>query len=67
MLGEKRDFIAYEQNKLLRRTVERGEAINRLLDIQIENGRRNIDLRDFVIYGYIRWTIRLSGVLSVKI
>ena len=60
-LGEKRDFIVYEQNKLLRRAVEReleiiGEATNHLLDIdpgiQIENGRRIVDLRNFVIHGY---------------
>lgn len=60
-MGEKRDFFAYEQNKLLRRAVEReleiiGEAANHLLyidpDIQIENGRRIVDLRNFVIHGY---------------
>ena len=36
-LGDKRDFFAYEQNKQLRRAVEReleiiGEAVNHLLD-----------------------------------
>ena len=45
----------------LRRAVERelkiiGEATNHLLDIdsgiQIENGRRIFDLRNFVIHGY---------------
>lgn len=46
---------------MLRRAVEReleiiGEATNHLLDIdpviQIENGRRIVDLRNFVIHGY---------------
>lgn len=60
-LGEKRDFFAYEQNKQLRRAVEReleiiGEAVNHLLDlhpdIPIDNARRIVDLRNFVIHGY---------------
>lgn len=60
-LGDKRDFLAYEQNKLLRRAVEReleiiGEAANHLLnidpDIQIEDARKIVDLRNFVIHGY---------------
>ena len=60
-LGEKRDFSAYENNKLLRRAVERefeiiGEAMNRILkidkDIKISNGERIISLRNFVIHGY---------------
>lgn len=60
-LGEKRDFFAYEQNKQLRRAVEReleiiGEAVNHLLDllpdIPIDNARRIVDLSNFVIHGY---------------
>lgn len=60
-LGEKRDFFAYEQNKQLRRAVEReleiiGEAVNHLLDlypdVPIDNARRIVDLRNFVIHGY---------------
>ena len=58
-LGEKRDFIRYRQNKLLRRGVEReleiiGEATNRLLKagFEIENARRIVDLRNFVIHNY---------------
>ena len=58
-LGEKRDFIRYRQNKLLRRGVEReleiiGEATNRLLKagLKIENARRIVDLRNFVIHNY---------------
>ena len=60
-LGDKRDFFAYEQNKQLRRAVEReleiiGEAVNHLLDLEpdiaIDNARRIVDLRNFVIHGY---------------
>jgi uncharacterized protein with HEPN domain len=60
-LGEKRDFAEYQKNKLLRRAIEReieiiGEAINRALkedpDLQIENSRRIVDTRNWVIHGY---------------
>ncbi len=60
-LGEKRDFFEYQNNKLLRRGVEReieiiGEAMNKILklapDIKIENARRIVDARNWVIHGY---------------
>lgn len=60
-LGEKRDFTEYLNNKLLRRAIEReleiiGEAINRALkqdpDFQIENAKRIVDTRNWVIHGY---------------
>lgn len=60
-LGEKRDFFVYQQNKLLRRAVEReieiiGEAINKLMkispDLLIENARQIVDTRNWVIHGY---------------
>jgi len=60
-LGQKRDFFEFQQNKLLRRAIEReleiiGEATNRILkfdkDIQIENARLIIDTRNWVIHGY---------------
>lgn len=60
-LGESRDFNVYENNKLLRRAVERefeiiGEAINQLLKIQsdfpIANARRIVNLRNWVIHAY---------------
>ncbi|MBS9524994.1 DUF86 domain-containing protein [Litoribacter alkaliphilus] len=60
-LGEKKDFSDYLSNKLLRRAIEReieiiGEAINRALKIdpnlQIENARRIVDARNWVIHGY---------------
>ncbi len=60
-LGTKRDFLEYQDNKLLRRGIEReieiiGEAINRILkidrEIQIENARQIVDTRNWVIHGY---------------
>ena len=60
-LGEKKDFNAYMNNKQLRRAVEReleiiGEAANKILiidpDINIENARKIVDLRNWVIHGY---------------
>ncbi len=73
-LGEKRDFFAYEQNKQLRRAVEReleiiGEAVNHLLDldehIEIDNARRIVDLRNFVIHGYDKVdNVIIWGVIS---
>ncbi|NHB69745.1 HepT-like ribonuclease domain-containing protein [Perlabentimonas gracilis] len=60
-LGEKRNFFEYQNNKLLRRGIEReieiiGEAMNRIMkiapDIQIENARQIVDTRNWVIRGY---------------
>ena len=60
-LGDKRDFQEYKNNKLLRRGVEReieiiGEAVSRLLNIdpeyRIENARKIVDTRNWVIHGY---------------
>jgi len=60
-LGDKRDFFEYNENKMLRRAVERefeiiGEAISHILkidpDFPIENARRIVDLRNLVIHGY---------------
>jgi len=60
-LGEKRDFFEYQQNKLLRRGIEReieiiGEATNRILkleeNIEIRNARQIVDTRNWVIHGY---------------
>lgn len=73
-LGEKRDFFEYERNKQLRRAVEReleiiGEAVNHLLDldesIAIDNARRIVDLRNFVIHGYDKVdNVIIWGVIS---
>ena len=60
-LGDKRDFNEYLKNKMLRRAIEReieiiGEAISRALKadptLQIENARRIVDTRNWVIHGY---------------
>jgi len=60
-LGEKRDFLEFQKNKLLRRGIEReieiiGEAMSKLMkistDIKIENARQIIDTRNWVIHGY---------------
>ncbi len=60
-LGDKRDFFEYQQNKLLRRAIEReieiiGEATNRILKldegIEIVNSRQIVDTRNWVIHGY---------------
>ena len=60
-LGEKRSFIEYQNNKLLRRGIEReieiiGEAMNRIMKIApeliIENARQIVDTRNWVIHGY---------------
>ena len=60
-LGEGRDFFKYQENKLLRRGIEReieiiGEAMNRILildpNIKIVNARKIVDTRNWVIHGY---------------
>ena len=60
-LGEKRNFFEYQNNKLLRRGIEReieiiGEAMNRALkldpDLDIKNARQIVDTRNWVIHGY---------------
>lgn len=60
-LGDTRNFFEYQNNKLLRRAIEReieiiGEAMSRILkldsDIHIENARQIVDTRNWVIHGY---------------
>ena len=73
-LGEKRDFTAYQNNKQLRRAVEReleiiGEASSRLLrlnpEIKIDDARKIVDLRNWVIHGYDKVDdIIVWGVIS---
>jgi uncharacterized protein with HEPN domain len=64
----------YENNKLVRRAVERefeiiGEAINKILeidkDIPIKNALRIVDLRNWVIHGYDRVDNKIIwGIMS---
>ena len=73
-LGNKRDFSEYENNKMLRRAVERefeiiGEAINNILkispDFPIKNARRIVDLRNLVIHGYDKVdNVIIWGIIS---
>ena len=73
-LGEKRNFFEYQNNKLLRRGIEReieiiGEAMNRIMkiapDIQIENARQIVDTRNWVIHGYDKVDdVVIWGVIS---
>ncbi|MCF6366695.1 MAG: DUF86 domain-containing protein [Bacteroidales bacterium] len=73
-LGNKRDFIHYEKNKLLRRAVERefeiiGEATSRILKIDknfpINNAERIISLRNYVIHGYDKVdNVIIGGIIS---
>ncbi len=60
-LGEERNFFEYQNNKLLRRGIEReieiiGEAMNKILkidsSINIQNARQIVDTRNWVIHGY---------------
>ncbi len=60
-IGNKKNFNKYSTNKLLRRGIEReleiiGEAANRILkldsNINIDNARKIVDLRNWVIHGY---------------
>ena len=75
-LGDKRDFNHYQNNKLLRRGIEReleiiGEA-NRILkldsDIKIDNARKIVDLRNWVIHGYDKIDdVIIWGIISKQV
>lgn len=81
-LGEKRSFIYYEQNKQLRRSIEReieiaGEAMNRVIkfdeNLKIENGKNLINIRNRIIHAYdaidnaIIWNIIQRHLQPLKI
>lgn len=76
-LGDNRDFFKYQQNKLLRRGIEReieiiGEAMSRILKlepkIQIENARQIIDTRNWVIHGYDKVDdVLVWGIISIHL
>jgi uncharacterized protein with HEPN domain len=76
-LGEKRDFFEYQNNKLLRRGVEReieiiGEAMNRIMkiapEIEIEHARQIVDARNWVIHGYDKVDdVVIWGIVSIHL
>ena len=76
-LGDNRDFKVYKPNKLLKRAIEReleiiGEAAGRILKIDssfpIENARKIVDLRNWVIHGYdIIDDIIIWGIISKQL
>lgn len=76
-LGEKRNFFEYQNNKLLRRGVEReieiiGEAMNRIMkfspEVQIENARQIVDTRNWVIHGYDKVDdVVIWGIISIHL
>jgi len=76
-LGERRDFNTFKTNKLLRRGIEReieiiGEAASRILKIDsnfpIEDARKIVDLRNWVIHGYDRIDdVIIWGIISKQL
>ena len=80
-LGEKRNFVEYKGNKLLRRAVEReleiiGEALNRIAKIEkleIQFYRQIIGLRNRIVHSYdniddeLIWTIATRHLPILKI
>jgi len=71
------DFDAYKTNKLLKRAIEReleiiGEAAGRILKINpgfpIEDARKIVDLRNWVIHGYdIVDDVVIWGIISKQL
>lgn len=81
-IGETRNFYDYQQNKLLRRAIEReieiiGEAMSRILklfpEINITSARQIVDTRNWVIHGYdkvedvVVWGIVSNHLPKLKI
>ncbi len=76
-LGENRDFSIYKTNKLLKRGIERefeiiGEAASRILKIDsnfpIDDARKIVDLRNWVIHGYDRIDdVIIWGIISKQL
>lgn len=81
-VGKQRNFDDYLKNKQLRRAVEReleiiGEATNRILklekDFPIDDARRIVNLRNWVIHGYDKvddgliWGIVTNDLPKLKI
>jgi len=80
-LGNNKTFIEFQNNKLLRRGIEREieiivEAMNRILrvnpDCKIKNARTIVDTRNWVIHNYDRvddvilWGIVINHLPKLK-
>ncbi|HEX8378898.1 MAG TPA: HepT-like ribonuclease domain-containing protein [Pedobacter sp.] len=76
-LGEDHNFQKYQENKLLRRGVEReieiiGEAMSKLLSldpsIDIKSSRKIVDTRNWVIHGYDKVDdIIIWGIITIHL
>ena len=76
-LGDNRNFFEYQNNKLLRRGIEReieiiGEAMNRIMkispEIKGENARQIVDARNWVIHGYDKVDdVIIWGIISIHL
>ena len=79
--NDNRDFFSFRQDKMRKRAVERnleiiGEAINRILakdpDIQINDARKIVNLRNLVIHSYDNisdeniWAIIINHLPTLK-
>ena len=80
-LGSERNFFQYQENKMLRRAVEReleiiGEAMNKAIklepSLEIPEARRIIGLRNRVIHGYdsvddvLVWAVVVNHLPGLK-
>jgi uncharacterized protein with HEPN domain len=80
-IGEGRDFTDFQQNKLIKRAVEReleiiGESINRILklepDLLITEAQRIVELSNWVVHGYdmvddiVIWGLILKDIPELK-
>jgi len=76
-LGSELNFFEYQNNKLLRRGIEReieiiGEAMGRILktdpNFKIMNSRQIIDTRNWVIHGYDKVDdVVIWGIISIHL
>lgn len=80
-LGNKRDFIAYQKDKMKKKAIERnleiiGEAVNRILklnpDFSLDNAKNIIGTRNRIIHSYdnisdeVIWTIIIRELPLLK-
>jgi uncharacterized protein with HEPN domain len=78
---EEKNFLLFQQNRMLKRAIERnleiiGEATNRILlkdpDFPINNARKIVNLRNFVIHSYDSiseenvWAIIINNLPELK-